>query len=152
VTVDTQFAYGLGVTGRYPLTGNLVASLDVNYVVGEFDDPTLQFNPANPLFAAAEIGDIEWSELLISPMLTYYLGSVSPYIGVRYSKTTAEVDTTVTLPPMPAFTQKVEYEETDAWSGLVGATVLFMDGQLQLDVIIELFNNEGIFGTLAYHF
>jgi hypothetical protein len=143
VTVDTQFAYGLGATVRYPIAGSLIASLDVNYVTGKFEDP---------LLAAADIGDIEWSELMISPMLTYYFGSVAPYVGVRWSNTTAKVGTTVTLPPNPAFTQTVEYEEADAWSGLVGTTILFMDGRLQVDIIIELFNNEGIFGTVVYHF
>ena len=152
VSVDTQFAYGFGVTGRYPLGGRLFVSLDVNYVTGKFEDPDLQFDAANPLFAAAEIGDIEWSELLVSPMLTYHAGNFNPYIGVRYSKTTAELDTTITLPPNPAFTQTVEYEEADAWSGLVGATLLLLDGRVQVDVIIEVFNNEGIFGTVAYHF
>jgi hypothetical protein len=152
VSVDTQFAYGLGAMVRYPVAESLFASLDVNYVIGKFEDPSLQFNPLNPLFATADIGDIEWTELLISPMLTYYMGTVAPYVGVRYSKTTAEVDTTVTLPPNPAFTQTVEYEEKDAWSGLIGTTILLMDGQLQVDIIIEVFNNEGIFGTVAYHF
>jgi len=152
VSVDTQFAYGLGATVRYPIAESFFVSLDVNYVIGKFEDASLQFNPANPLFAAAQIGDIEWTELMISPMLTYYKGSFAPYIGVRYSMTTAEVDTTVTLPPNPAFTQKVEYEEKDAWSGLIGTTILFMDGQLQVDIIVELFNNEGVFGMVAYHF
>jgi len=152
VTVDTQFAYGLGATVRYPIAGALIASLDFNYVIGKFEDPSLQFNPANPLLAAAEIGDIEWTELMISPMLTYYLGNVAPYVGIRWSKTTAEVDTTVTLPPAPAFTQTIEYEEADAWSGLIGTTFLFMDGRLQVDIIVELFNNESIFGTVVYHF
>ena len=152
VTVDTQFAYGLGATVRYPIRGSLIGSLDLNYVTGKFEDPSLQFNPANPLLAAAEIGDIEWTELMVSPMLTYYFGSFAPYVGVRWSKTTAEIDTTITLPPNPTFTQTVEYEEADAWSGLVGTTILFMDGQLQVDIIIELFNNEGIFGTVVYHF
>ena len=152
VSVETQFAYGLGATVRYPVAESFFVSLDVNYVMGKFEDPSFQFNPANPLFAAAEIGDIEWTELMISPMLTYYAGNFAPYIGIRYSKTTAEVDTTITLPPNPPFTQKVEYEEEDAWSGLIGTTILFMDGQLQVDIIVELFNNEGVFGTVAYHF
>jgi len=152
VSIDTQFAYGLGVTGRYPLGGSFFFSLDVNYVMGDFEDVSLSFSEANPLLAAADIGDIEWTELLVSPMVTYYLGDFAPYVGVRYSKTTAEVDTTVTLPPNPAFTQTVEYEEEDAWSGLVGVTILLMEGQLQVDIIIELFNNEGIFGTVAYNF
>ena len=152
VSVDTQFACGLGVTGRYPVGGSFYLSLDVNYVTGKFDDPSLQFSAANPLLAAADIGDIEWTELLISPMLTYYAGNFAPYVGVRYSSTTAEVDTTVTLPPNPAFTQTVEYEEENAWSGLIGATVLLMDGKLQADIILELFNNEGVFVTIAYNF
>ena len=152
VSVETQFAYGLGATVRYPIAESFFVSLDVNYVIGKFEDPSLQFNPANPLLAAADIGDIEWTELLISPMLTYYTGNFAPYVGIRYSKTTAEVDTTITLPPNPTFTQKVEYEETDAWSGLIGTTILFMDGQLHVDIIVEVFNNEGVFATVAYHF
>jgi hypothetical protein len=152
ISVDTQFAYGAGAMARYGLTDKLIASLDINYVRGTFEDPSLQFNAANPLFATADIGDIKWNELLVSPMLTYYFGYFAPYVGVRYSRTRAEVDTTVTLPPNPAFTQKVEYEEKDAWSGLVGATVLLMDGKLQFDVIVELFNNEGIFATVGYNF
>jgi hypothetical protein len=138
VSVETQFAYGLGATVRYPIAESFIVSLDVNYVIGKFDDPSLQFNPANPL--------------IVSPMLTYYSGNFAPYVGIRYSKTTAEVDTTVTLPPYPTFTQKVEYEEKDVWSGLIGTTILFMDGQLQVDIIVELFNNEGVFATVAYHF
>jgi hypothetical protein len=152
VSVDTQFAYGLGATVRYPVTDAIIASLDVNYVIGKFEDPSLQFNPLNPLFATADIGDIKWSELMISPMLTYYMGTFAPYVGIRWSRTSAEVDTTIMLPPNPTFTQKVEYEEADAWSGLIGTTILFMDGRLQVDIIIEVFNNEGIFGTVAYRF
>ncbi|MBN1919556.1 MAG: hypothetical protein JW889_16790 [Verrucomicrobia bacterium] len=152
VMVDTQFAYGLGATVRYPIAGSFIASLDFNYVIGEFEDASLQFNPANPLFAAAEIGDIEWTELMISPMITYYLGNVAPYIGVRWSRTTAEVDMTITLPPAPPFTQTVEYKGADAWSGLIGTTFLFMEGRLQIDIVVEMFNNESIFGTVVYHF
>ena len=153
VSVDTEFAYGLGVIGRYPLSDAFVLSLDVNYVVGDFENPNLKFSAANPLLASADIGTIEWSELLVSPMLSYVTGGpFVPYVGIRYSKTTAEVETTVTLPPNPAFTQTVEYEEADVWSGLIGTTILFMDGRLQVDIVIELFNNEGIFGTVVYNF
>jgi len=153
VSVDTEFAYGLGVMVRYPLSDSFVMSLDVNYVVGEFENANLKFSAANPLLASAEIGTIEWSELLISPMLSYVTGGAFvPYVGIRYSKTSAEVDTTVTLPPNPTFTQTVEYEESDVWSGLIGTTILFMDGRLQVDIVIELFNNEGIFGTVVYNF
>lgn len=85
-----------------------------------------------------------------------------PSYGIRRSETksriilasvcAAEVDTTVALPPNPTFTQTVEYEEADAWSGLIGTTILFMDGKLQADIIVELFNNEGVFVTIAYNF
>ncbi len=150
VSVDRRFAYGLGVTGRYPVLKSFVLALDVNYVMGKFKDPSLRFSEANPLLAAAEIGDVEWSELLISPMLTHVRGPFAPYLGVRYSKTTSEVRTTVMLPPEPTFTQTVEYEETDPWSALLGTSILFLDGKLQADIQLELFNNEGVFITLAY--
>ncbi len=150
VSVDTRFAYGLGVTGRYPLSRSFVLALDVNYVIGKFKDPSLRFSEANPLLAAAEIGDIAWSELLISPMLTYVTGPFAPYTGVRYSKTASEVKTTVTMPQYPTFTQTVEYEEADPWSALLGTSILFLDAKLQADIQLELFNNEGVFVTLAY--
>lgn len=150
VSVDTRFAYGLGATGRYPLSRSFVLAFDVNYVIGKFKDPSLRFNEANPLLAAAEIGDVEWSELLISPMLTYISGPFAPYAGVRYSRTTSEVETTLTLPPDPTFTQTVEYEEADPWSALLGTSFLFLGGRLQTDIQLELFNNDGVFLTIAY--
>lgn len=145
---DTTFSssnnllYGVGATVRYPLNDWCLIALDVGYLNGKFNDvsgETAQLDVL-PGLTTAEINDVDWREVHLTPMVQFRTGSFVPYAGAQLTKLTTKVKTTLQPARGDSFERTNEYENTDDWSGVVGLTWR-VTSLIMADVRAQLINN-----------
>jgi hypothetical protein len=147
-TFDTTFStsnnllYGVGATVRYPLTDWWLIALDVGFLTGKFYDiggETAQLDVL-PWLTTADVNNIDWRELTLTPMVQFRFGSFVPYVGAQLTKLTTRVNTTIQPIQGDAFDRIINYENADDWCAVVGLTCR-ITSLIMADVRAQLFNN-----------
>jgi len=147
--LDTPFAssdnliYGLSAIIRYPLSDWLLIAMEVELMMGQFDKlegETTQLDVIPNL--ATTVEDIDWRELTITPMVQFRYGDFLPYVGVRFTDITTEVNSLLTLTPTgESIDRTMEYENQDELGVVVGLTWR-ASSLIMVDAQAQLLNNE----------
>lgn len=151
-TSSDNLIYGLGATVRYPLADWWLIALDVSFLLGRFDDvggEVAQLDVVDGL--TARVDDVDWRELTLTPMMQFRYGSFLPYVGVRLSRLTTELNTTMETAGGESFGRIVEFENDEDWSAVVGLTWR-ASSLIMAEVQAQLLNNERITVAIKFTF
>lgn len=137
--------YGVGATVRFPVTDELLLALDVGFLTGQFDDiegEISQLDVAPRI--SSELGDIDWRELTIAPLVLYRFGNVLPYAGARFVNVSTEVSTVLSVVGREeTFDRVLDYKNANELSGIVGLTWR-VTPLIMANFEAQLFNNDRI--------
>lgn len=85
IKAKTDFAYGFGLKGAYPIKNNWILGIDAQYLRSKHEAKVTETTIATGAEVSTTFDSTVVQEWHVAPYIGYKLGNFIPYLGVRYS-------------------------------------------------------------------